>query len=221
MGIKHFSDYLEMKCLIDLILGEAFYIFNWAYGKARIRNGKQRQKRKWNRKRNLRNKNWRHFCLESVTNNNCSVKTFHPHIIFIYWYYIFYCCLFCVQCKIFLREFHICVSVASWDHDWHEYSSSLCRLSLTMDETRSPFNIGKSKKIKVFIRFRFTEFEKMLPFSKNISVFVYRSRQSDWNVSTCENVKLLCLEFMLESAAEQHGLILWILVVMFFFYKVM
>ena len=37
-------------------------------------------------------------------------------------------------------------------------------------------------------------------------------------MNTCENVKLLCLEFMLESAAEQHGLILWILVVMFFFF---
>ena len=38
---------------------------------------------------------------------------------------------------------------------------------------------GASKNIKVFIVFRFTEFEKMLPFCKNISVFVYRSWQSD------------------------------------------
>ena len=67
-------------------------------------------------------------------------RLFHPHIIFIYCYYIFYCRIFCVRRKIFLREFHIRVSVASWDHDWHEYSSSLCRLCLTMDETRSPFN---------------------------------------------------------------------------------
>ena len=37
-------------------------------------------------------------------------------------------------------------------------------------------------------------------------------------MSTFENVKLLCLEFMLESAAEQHGLILRILVVMLFFF---
>ena len=38
---------------------------------------------------------------------------------------------------------------------------------------------GTSKNIKVFILFRFTEFEKMLPFYKNISVFINRSRQSD------------------------------------------
>ena len=102
-----------------------------AYGKAGIRN------RNWNP--NLRNKTSRRFCLKSVTNNYCSIKTFHPHIIFIYCYYIFYCRIFCVRRKIFLREFHIRVSVATWDHDWHEYSSSLCRLFLTMDETRSPF----------------------------------------------------------------------------------
>ena len=59
---------------------------------------------------------------------------------FIYCYYIFYCRIFCVRGKIFLREFHIRVSVATWDHDRHEYSSSLCRLFLTMDETQSPFN---------------------------------------------------------------------------------
>ena len=94
--------------------------------------------RNWNRNRNLRNKNWRRFCLESVTNNNCSIKTFHPHIIFIYCYYIFYCRIFCVQRKIFLQEFHMRVCVATWDHDCHEYSSSFCRLSFTMDETRSP-----------------------------------------------------------------------------------
>ena len=95
--------------------------------------------RNWNRNSNLRNKNWRRFCLKSVTNNYCSIKTFHPHIIFIYCYYIFYCRIFCVQRKIFLQEFHIHVSLATWDLDWHEYSSSLCHLYLTMDETRSPF----------------------------------------------------------------------------------
>ena len=42
---------------------------------------------------------------------------------------------------------------------------------------------GASKNIKVFIVFRFTEFEKMLPFCKNISVFVYRSRQSDESIA--------------------------------------
>ena len=92
-----------------------------AYGKAGIRNRKRSRKRKRNpnpnRNPNLRNKNWRRFCLESVTNNNCLVKTFHPHIIFIYCYYIFYCRIFCVRRKIFLREFHIRASVASWDHD--------------------------------------------------------------------------------------------------------
>ena len=91
------------------------------------------------RNRNLRNKNWRRFCLEIVTNNYCSIKTFHSHIIFIHCYYIFYCRIFCVRRKIFLREYHIRVIVVTWDHDWHEYSSFLCRLSLTMDVTRSPF----------------------------------------------------------------------------------
>ena len=87
----------------------------WAYGKAGIRNRKRSRKRKRNRNRNrnpnLINKNWRRFCLESVTNNNCSIKTFHPYIIFIYCYYIFYCRIFCVRRKIFLREFHIRVAL--------------------------------------------------------------------------------------------------------------
>ena len=126
-----------IRSTIPFISGDFFR----AYGKAGIRNRKRNRKRKrnWNPNPNLRNKNWGRFCLKSVTNNNCSIKTFHPHIIFIYCYYIFYCRIFCVRRKIFLREFHIRVSVATWDHDWHEYSSSLCRLSLTMDETRSPF----------------------------------------------------------------------------------
>ena len=42
---------------------------------------------------------------------------------------------------------------------------------------------GASKNIKVFIVFRFTEFEKMLQFGKNISVFVYRSWQSDESIA--------------------------------------
>ena len=68
------------------------------------------RKRKRNRKRhrnpnpNIRNKNWRRFCLESITNNNCSIKTFHPHIIFIYCYYIFYCRIFCVRRNIVFFE---------------------------------------------------------------------------------------------------------------------
>ena len=41
---------------------------------------------------------------------------------------------------------------------------------------------GMSKNIEVFILFRFTEFEKILPFYKNISVFVYRSLQSDESI---------------------------------------
>ena len=41
---------------------------------------------------------------------------------------------------------------------------------------------GTIKSIKVFILFLFTEFQKMLPFYKNISVFVYRSRQSDESI---------------------------------------
>ena len=87
---------------------------------------------------NIRNKNWRRFCLESITNNNCSIKTFHPHIIFIYCYYIFYCRIFCVRRKIFLREFHIRVSVASWDLSTPPPFAALP--SLRMHETRSPFN---------------------------------------------------------------------------------
>ena len=83
-----------------------------------IRNRSRKRKRNLNRNRNLnlRNKTWRRFCLKSVTNNYCSIKTFHPHIIFIYCYYIFYCRIFCVRRKIILREFHIRVSVATWDH---------------------------------------------------------------------------------------------------------
>ena len=104
----------------------------------RNRSPKWKQNRNWNP--NLRNKTWGRFCLKSVTNNYCLIKTFHRHITFIYCYYIFYRRIFCVRRKIFLREFHIPVrvSVATLDHDWHEYSS-LCRLFLTMDETRSAF----------------------------------------------------------------------------------
>ena len=119
-----------------------------AYGKAglrtpdsglRNRNRKRKRNPNPNPNPNLRNKTWRRFCLKSVTNDYCSIKTFHPHIIFIYCYYIFYCRIFCVRRKIFRREFHKRVSVATWDHDCYEYSSSLCRLFLTWVETRSPF----------------------------------------------------------------------------------
>ena len=49
---------------------------------------------------------------------------------------------------------------------------------------------GTSKNIKVFILFRFTEFEKMSPFYKNISVFVYRLRQSDESIEIWVHVKM-------------------------------
>ena len=49
---------------------------------------------------------------------------------------------------------------------------------------------GTSKNIKVFILFRFTEIEKMLPFYKSISVFVYRSRQSDESIEMWVRVKM-------------------------------
>ena len=89
--------------------------------RSRSRSRKRKRKRNRNRNRNrnpnLRIKTWRLFCLKSVTNNYCSIKTFHPHIIFIYCYYISYCRIFCLRRKIFLREFHIRMSVATWDHD--------------------------------------------------------------------------------------------------------
>ena len=113
-------NYLSLKCLnmINLLHNDMT--------KGRMekpKSGIRNRSRKRNRNRNpnpnpnLRNKTWRRFCLESVTNNYCSIKTFHPLIIFIYCYYIFYCRIFCVQRKTFLREFHIRVSVATWDHD--------------------------------------------------------------------------------------------------------
>ena len=80
---------------------------------------------------------------------------------------------------------------------------------------------GTSKNIKVFILFRFTEFDKMLPFYKNISVFVYRSRQSDESIEMWVRVKMWsCCALNLCSSLRrtQHGLILWILMVMFFFF---
>ena len=131
-----------------------------------IRNRSWKRKRKWNRNRNLnlRNNTWRRFCLKSVTNNYCSIKTFHPLIIFIYCYYIFYCRIFCVRRKIFLREFHIRVSVAppfaAFPSQWMKHGALLTK--------------GTSKNIQCH--------QKMLPFYKNISVFVYRSRQSDESI---------------------------------------
>ena len=190
------------------------------------------RKRKRNRKRhrnpnpNIRNKNWRRFCLESITNNNCSINTFHPHIIFIYCYYIFYCRIFCVRRNIvFFENFiYACLSVATLDHNWHEYSSSLCRPSLTMqtmDETRSPFKKRYEWEYKSFHSSPFYwVWKNVIILQKHICfrLQIATKRRIDWNVSTFENVKLLCLEFMLESAAEQHGLILWILVGMLFFF---
>ena len=89
---------------------------NWgAYGKAGIRNPEPEPETEPEPEPEPEPK--RRFCLKSVTNNYCSIKTFHPHIIFIYCYYIFYCRIFCVRRKIFLREFHIRVSVATLDHD--------------------------------------------------------------------------------------------------------
>ena len=127
-------DNLLLRSVFDQAKGKIGYMEKPESG---IRSRKR--KRNQNPNPNLRNKTWRLFCLKSVTNNYCLIKTFHPHIIFIYCYYIFYCRIFCVRRKIFLREFHIHVSVATWDHDWHEYSSSLYHLFLTMDETQSPF----------------------------------------------------------------------------------
>ena len=66
----------------------------WGVWKSRNRKRSRKRKRNPNPNPNLRNKNWRRFCLESVTNYNCSIKTFHHHIIFIYCYYIFYCRIF-------------------------------------------------------------------------------------------------------------------------------
>ena len=128
-----------------------------------MRNRSRSRKRKRKRNSNLRNKTWRRFCLKSITNNYCLIKTFHPHIIFIYCYHIFYCRIFCVRRKIFLREFHIRVSVAppfaAFPSQWMKHGALLRK--------------GKSKKIKVFIP---------LPFYKNISVFVYKLRQSDESI---------------------------------------
>ena len=81
----------------------------------------------------------------------------------------------------FLREFHTRVNISTWDHDWHEYSSSLCRLSLTMQKH------GTSKNIKVFILLRFTEFEKMLPFTKTY-LFSFTDRDKATNRLKCEYV---------------------------------
>ena len=110
-----------------------------AYGKARIRNRSRKRNRNRNRNRkrnpNLRNKTWRRFCLTIIARSRLFIPTLYLFIVIIFFTVLF----FAYGAKFFLREFHICVSVATWDHDWHEYSSSLCRLFLTMDETRSPF----------------------------------------------------------------------------------
>ena len=89
-----------------------FVMSYWAYGKAGIWNRKRSRKRKWNPNPNpnpnpnLRNKDWRRFCLKSVTNNNCFIKTFHPHIIFIYIFIIFFTVTFFVYgAKFFFENF--------------------------------------------------------------------------------------------------------------------
>ena len=46
-----------------------------------------------------------------------------------------------------------------------------------------------------------------IEFLFQVSRYWYRPDTGQHTVP-CENVKLLCLEFMLESAEEQHGLIL-------------
>ena len=168
--------------------------------------------RKRNRNRNLTNKNCRRFCLESVTNNNCSIKTFHPHIIFIYCYYIFYCRIFCVRRTQhrFLWEFHIRVSVATWDREWMSTPPpfaafpSQCRQWM---KHGTLLRKGTSKNIKVFILFRFTEFEKMLPFYKSISVFVYRSRQGDESIEMWVHVKMWsCCALNLCSSLRRNSM---------------
>ena len=72
-----------IRSTIPFISGDFFR----AYGKAGIRNRKRNRKRKrkrnWNPNPNLRNKNWGRFCLKSVTNNNCSIKTSSPHYIYL------------------------------------------------------------------------------------------------------------------------------------------
>ena len=66
---------------------------------------------------------------------------------------------------------------------------------------------GTSKNIKVFILFRFTEFEKMLPFYKNISVFVYRSRQSDESIEMWVRVKMWsCCALNLCSSLRRNSM---------------
>ena len=48
---------------------------------------------------------------------------------------------------------------------------------------------GTSKNIKVFILFRFTEFEKMLPFYKNVTyLFSFTDRDKATNRLKCEYV---------------------------------
>ena len=66
---------------------------------------------------------------------------------------------------------------------------------------------GTSKNIKVFILFHFTEFEKMLPFYKNISVFVYKLRQSDESIEMWVRVKLWsCCALNLCSSLRRNSM---------------
>ena len=66
---------------------------------------------------------------------------------------------------------------------------------------------GTSKNIKVFILFRFTEFEKMSPFYKNISVFVYRLWQSDESIEIWVRVKMWsCCALNLCSSLRRNSM---------------
>ena len=164
-----------------------------------IRNWSRKRKRNWNQNPNLRNKSWRRFCLKSVTNNNCLIKTFHPHIIFIYCYYIFYCRIFCIQPRIiFFKNFIYAWALqlgimidmrtpppfAAFPSQWMKHGALLRK--------------GTSKKIKVFI---------LLPFYKNISVFVYRTRQSDKLIEMWVHLKMWsCCALNLCSSLRRNSI---------------
>ena len=67
------------------------------------------RKRNWNRRWNHTNKNWSWY--DSATDNNCSSKIFHLHML-----YFFHIAAFCSsrRRKSFLREFHIAVNDATY-----------------------------------------------------------------------------------------------------------
>ena len=92
------------RCFLTELTGCSSYYFKGVWKSRNPESGIRNPEPELEQKRNLRNKNWRRFCFESVTNNNCSIKNFHPHIIFIYCYYIFYCHIFCVRRNIAFFE---------------------------------------------------------------------------------------------------------------------